>query len=115
MAQEFDLKGLQKQRRAKKRKRFFKKLIVVLIIISVGAILYYTRDNWLPFFDGIATKYLTATQNDGELAEGKFPLKISGGSDYQIGTLENYFSVVDDTHFYIYTSDGKLTLDKQHN
>ena len=115
MAQEFDLKGLQKQRRAKKRKRFFKKLIVVLIIISVGAILYYTRDNWLPFFDGIATKYLTATQNDGELAEGKFPLKISGGSDYQIGTLENYFSVVDDTHFYIYTADGKLTLDKQHN
>ena len=114
LAQELDIRELKRQRNAKKRRRFAKKLIAVSIIVLIGALIYTTRSKWLPFFDGIATRYLPTSQNTGELAVGKFPLKVSGASSYQVGTLENSFAVVDDTHFYIYSTDGKNLIDIQH-
>lgn len=115
LAQEFDLKGLQKQRRKKKLKKLFKKLIIVLIILCIGAVVYLTRKNWLPFFNGIATRYIPASTNTGELATGQFPIKIQGGADYLVSTLDNNFALVDDTHFYIYNSDADLILQNNHD
>lgn len=115
MAQEIDIKDLKRKRKLKKRKKFARRLIALLIIVLIGAVIYYTKDRWLPFFDGIATRYLPTEANNGELAVGNFPIKISGGASYQVGTLENSFAVVDDTHVFIYSSDGKNIVNNQHD
>lgn len=115
MAQELDIKDLKRHRRRKKRSRLIKKLLAVLLILSVGGVIFFTRNSWIPFFDGIATRYTTATVNDGILAEGNFPIKLSNTTGYQVGTLENSLAVVDDSHFYIYASNGVKSVDKQHS
>lgn len=115
MTQELDIKGLKRHRRIKKRNRFIKKVLLVLVLISIGCVVFFTRSSWIPFFDGIATRYTVAVVNDGALAEGNFPLKLPSASGYQVGTLESSLAVVDDSHFYIYSADGVKTVDKQHS
>lgn len=114
MAQEFNLDDLKRHRQAKKRKRFLKKLLWVLIIIALGAAIFLTREKWLPFFDGIKERAISVTDNSGELAEGQFPIKVSGGTDYQVCTMENSIAVLNDTHFYVYSDEGQREADKQH-
>lgn len=114
MAKEITMEELKRHR---KKKKFFKglhKLIVLAVIVALGIFAYYTREKWIPFFDGIATRYLPTTQNDGILADGNYPINIAGGTSYQIGTLENFFAVVNDTKFLIYSTDGEKTVEKQH-
>lgn len=89
-------------------------MLAVLIILLCGVGIYYTRDRWIPFFDGIATRYLPAAENTGELAQGYFPLEISG-SDYTVGIMENFFAVLDDTSFSLYSADGKKSIGNQHS
>lgn len=115
MAQEFNLDDLKRHRQAKKRKRFLKKLFWVLLIIALGCVIFLTRGKWLPFLDGIQERYAASSnQNDGVLAEGQFPLRVSGDSEYQVCTMDNSIAVLNDTHFYVYTDNGELTADKQH-
>lgn len=64
MAQEIDIKDLKRKRKLKKRKKFARRLIALLIIVLIGAVIYYTKDRWLPFFDGIATRYLPTEANN---------------------------------------------------
>ena len=74
MATEYDLIELQKRRRAKKRKRFIVKVIIVILIVAAGVTAYILRDKWLPFFEGIGTRYQsTVNKNNGELAEVHVP------------------------------------------
>ncbi len=115
LAQEIDVKDLKRRRRAKKAKKFFKKLIGVLLIAVFGVLVYYTRDRWIPFFDGIATRYLPTAQNNGELAAGNFPIKITGSSDYKVGTMEGAFALLDDTNFCVYSVNGERMIYKQHH
>lgn len=115
MATEYDLIELQKRRRAKKRKRFIVKVIIVILIVAAGVTAYILRDKWLPFFEGIGTRYhSTVNKNNGELAEGNFPISVSGNSDYQTAVVGSYIAYLDDTHFYMYSSDGELVADRQH-
>ncbi len=115
MSQEIDIRDLKRKRKAKKRKKLAKQIIAILIIIFIGAAVYYTKDRWLPFFDGIATRYLPKSENNGELAKGNFPLKISNYESCQIATLENSVAVIDDMNFFIYSADGENLADKQLN
>ena len=41
---------------------------------------------WVPKLEGIGSRYQSVTQNDGTLAEGNFPLTISGNAGYQAMT-----------------------------
>jgi hypothetical protein len=115
LAQEIDVKDLKRRRRAKKAKRFFKKLIGVLLIAVFAVLVYYTKDRWIPFFDGIATRYLPASQNTGELAAGNFPIKITGSSNYKVETMENAFALLDDANFCVYSVSGEKMIYKQNH
>lgn len=105
---------LKKIRRKKKRNKFFRKLIVVLFILSFIFVAYILRARWLPYFDGIMEKYHKTIVNDGELASGKFPLKIETSSEYRISNLDNNFTVLTDTHLFFYGQNGELLRSKQH-
>lgn len=114
MAQEFDLEALQKQRKAKKRAKTIKKLAVFLVLLCVAGIIYSTRESWLPFFNGIATRYAPVPENDGTLAEGNFPLKVSEGT-YYMDAMDSQFTVVDDTRFTVFSEDGAVIQSKEHS
>ncbi len=105
---------LKKHRNKKKRKQLLKRFLIVSIIAVIGIAGFATRTKWLPLFDGIFDKYKTTIVNDGTLAEGNFPLKISEGSQYIMSSLENKLALVTDTHFYIYSKTGALAMTEQH-
>lgn len=108
-----DVEEMKRQRKAKKRKKFILKLLAVALLALAGFIVYMTRDTWLPFFHGIMSEYLPHKENTGEMAEGKFPIKISGSSDYQCELIDKYLAVLEDTKLYIYSADGKKIYDAQ--
>lgn len=114
MAVEFDLNELQKRRRKKKTKNFAKKLVAFLVIAALGVTAYLLRDKWLPFFEGIGSRYGAALQNSGELAEGNFPILVAEQTfSYQTGTTDTTLVYLDDTHMRMYSEDGMIIADRQ--
>lgn len=113
--QEVDMRELKRHRNRKKLARGLRKLVIVLIIAAAALGVYLTRAKWLPFFDGIASRYMSTIQNDGTLAEGNFPLKLTGGAVYQSGEMDNAFATLNDTHLSIYNTDGATLSAQQHN
>lgn len=106
---------VRRHRKAKKRRRAFAKFLGFIVLIILCATVYITRDRWLPFFDGIATRYLPKAENSGELAEGNFPLTISGGAEYSVLPIDgSSFALLEDTHFSVYDYNGKELYDTQH-
>lgn len=105
---------LKKIRRKKKRQKFLKKLSIVFCISFFVLIAYVSRGKWIPLFDGILNKYHTTVVNDGELASGKFPLKIETSSDYDISQVDDNFAVLTDTYIFFYDGNGELVTSKQH-
>lgn len=69
--------------------------------------LYSKRDVWFPKLEGIGSRFQSVKSN-GELAEGNFPLSISGGIDYQTGNLNGYLAILSDAYLYIYNDNGEL-------
>lgn len=112
-----DISQIKQHKRAQKLKKLLKKLLVLLIVLSVIATVYFTRSLWYPMLDGIAGRLPSVTsgsKNSGELAEGNFPIKITGGTAYQVGSIGNCLMLLADTHYYIYDLDGKLLSESQH-
>ena len=97
---------LRKIRRTKKRRRFFRKLLLVIIIFSLAGAAYITREKWLPMFEGVVDKYKETIINDGKLAEGNFPVKVSTSSQYGIVGFDSRFAVLTDTNFYTFEKNG---------
>lgn len=120
MAKHTDFSEVAKYKKDKKTKKLVesmaKKLIAVVLIATAACALVLTRDIWYPKLDGIVQKIpLTAQENTGELAEGEFPIKISGGSDYQLLGMSSYFAMLDEMHLYIYDLNGNLNAESQHD
>lgn len=120
MAKHTDFSEVAKYKKDKKTKKLVesmaKKLIAVVLIATAACALVLTRDIWYPKLDGIVQKIpLTAQENTGELAEGEFPIKISGGSDYQLLGMSRYFAMLDEMHLYIYDLNGNLNAESQHD
>lgn len=120
MAKNTDFSEVAKYKKDKKTKKLVesmtKKLIAVVLIATAACAAVLTRDIWYPKLDGIVQKIpLTAQQNTGELAEGEFPINISGGSDYQLLGMSNYFAMLDEMHLYIYDLNGNLNAESQHD
>lgn len=101
-------------RRRRIRRRRMQKLFLILMVILVAIGLYAKRDIWFPKLEGIGSRYEAIRQNDGTLAEGNFPLTISGGIDYTVAGLDNYLAILSDANFYLYTMDGSLKESRQH-
>lgn len=112
-----DISNIKQNKRLRKMKKLLKKLLVFFIILSVTATVYFTKDLWYPYLDGIAGKLPVMTgniKNDGELAEGNFPISISGGTDYHVDSLSGSLIVLADTHYYIFDKNGTVTAENQH-
>lgn len=97
----------------KKRKKRRLKLLAFLGVVLIGASLYATSESWLPKLRGIGRQYKTIV-NSGQLAEGNFPLDISGETDYQLRYTGEKVMVLNDTYLYIYDTEGNLLKKRQH-
>ena len=84
------------------------KLFLFLMLLLLAGIIYARRDVWYPKLEGIGTRYQTIRQNDGTLAEGNFPLTVSGGIDYETADMNGSLVILSDANFYIYGLDGNL-------
>ena len=100
------------KRRAKRRKRRIK-LIILIAVAAIAGGMYYNRDKWLPKLQGIGEKYHTII-NDGELAEGNFPIEISGGENYQLEYTDKVIYLMSDAYTYLYNEEGGLIEGRQH-
>lgn len=85
-----------------------------LMLLLLAGIIYARRDVWYPKLEGIGTRYQTIRQNDGTLAEGNFPLTVSGGIDYETADMNGSLVILSDANFYIYGLDGNLRESRQH-
>lgn len=90
------------------------KLFLFLMLLLLAGIIYARRDVWYPKLEGIGTRYQTIRQNDGTLAEGNFPLTVSGGIDYETANMNGSLVILSDANFYIYGLDGNLRESRQH-
>lgn len=71
---------IRKERKKKKRKQNMKKLALVCGIITVAAVIFFTKGIWSPYVYDILEKTQETIINDGELAEGNFPISLGEGS-----------------------------------
>lgn len=116
MAIENDVSELRRRQKSKTRRNFLIKFFAVLTVAVLVVIAVLTKDSWYPYLDGILTKVPSVSENgeNAELAEGRFPIPVSGGSDYQLKAMDNYFAFLDDSRFYVYTTEGEAVIEKQH-
>ncbi|MBQ5417891.1 MAG: hypothetical protein IIU25_02625, partial [Oscillospiraceae bacterium] len=103
MAVETDVSELRERQKKKARRSLLIKFFAVLIVALLVLIAVFSKDMWYPYLDGILTKIPDAVkkEDDGSaaLAQGKFPIAIEGGSDYQIKPMDDSFALIDDSHF----------------
>lgn len=118
MAIETDVSELRERQKAKNKRNFLIKFFAVLTAALLVVIAVLTKDSWYPYLDGILTKVpaVTTLENseNAVLAEGLFPISIEGGADYQLKAMDNYFAVLDDSRFMVYSTDGEKVTEKQH-
>lgn len=109
----YDKEDIVELKNRKKRRKRLVKLLVFLLIASVAGGLYYYRESWLPKLQGLGKQYETI-RNDGQLAEGNFPIEINGGSKYQLSYGEERLFLLSDAYIYYYSIDGGLLKRRQH-
>lgn len=110
---DLDIDDMKRRRKSKKRTRFLIKLLVVLLLLASGIIIYATKDSWIPYFHGILSEHIIHKNNTGEVAEGNFPIKITGTTDYQCEKIGEHLAVLEDTKLYIYSGDGGIVNETQ--
>lgn len=90
----------------RKRRRFRRRLLrisVILLIAAFCVFLYMERGSWL---SGMNSRVDSIRQNDGILAEGNYPVVVSGKGDYQAQFLDNRLAVLNNSYLYLYSVQG---------
>lgn len=113
MPKMFDADDIVDQKNRKRRRKRLMRFLTILLIAGIGTGLYFTRDKWYNKLRGIGEQYRTIV-NSGKLAEGNFPIEVSGGSDYQLGLTKGRMVVLSDMYTYFYDYDGALLKRRQH-
>jgi hypothetical protein len=93
----------------RKKRRFHRGLmrfLVLLLIACFCVFLYVERGNWI---SGVEDKIESIRQNDGVLAEGNFPLTVSGNGDYQAKILGDRLAILNNASLYLYSVHGDST------
>lgn len=118
MAVETDVSELRKRQKEKNKRNFMIRFFVVLTVAVLVMIAVLTKNSWYPYLDGILTKIPSRTSmsdsENAELAEGQFPITVTGGSDFQTAAMDNFIAIIDDSHFMVYDVNGKQITEKQH-
>ena len=106
----YDINELKNKDKRKKRLRNF---LVFIIIAVIVAVLYATYEKWNPKIRDIGEQKQTIV-NDGQLADGNFPVTMNGGGSFQFQYTEKYPVVLSDAYIYFYNDDGVLLKRRQH-
>ncbi|MGN0592268.1 MAG: DUF5711 family protein [Ruminococcus sp.] len=97
----------------RKKRRFHRgmlRFLVLMLIACFCIFLYMERGNWIT---GVENKIESIRQNDGVLAEGNFPLTISGNGDYQAQILDDRLAILNNSYLYLYSVHGDNTDTRQ--
>ena len=113
MPKVYDAEDIVDQKNRMKRRKRQRQFICILLAAIIGTGLYFTRDKWYNKLRGIGEQYRTIV-NSGKLAEGNFPIEVSGGADYQLSLSGNRMTLLSDTYTYYYDTDGALLKRRQH-
>ena len=87
-------------KRKKKRKQRIR-LIIFFLIAAIVAALYFSRSIWLGKLKGMGKQH-SVIINDGVLAQGNYPIEVSGGNDFQIQCINDDFAVLTDAYLFFY-------------
>lgn len=109
----YDATDMLDFKKKKKRKQRLIRVVLILFLLAGASAAYLTQDIWLPKIRNINRQYQTII-NDGELAEGNFPIMINSGADYQMDYSGNYLTVFSDSTMYFYSDEGGLIKHSQH-
>ena len=110
-----DTDDIIEKRRRRHRFRALRNFLILALIAAFCGYLYIQRDAWIPKLEGIGVRYeSTVTQNDGELAEGNFPLTISGSSGYQAELVGDTIFLLHDDYLDVYSIHGDAEDSRQH-
>ncbi len=99
-------------RKKKKIKSLIKKLVILLCIIVAIIAAVFTKDKWLPVFDGIVYR-IENIFNKHEY-EKNFPIKIGTSSTFEIAQFQDKIVLISDTDIKIIDRDGKTDRNSQH-
>ncbi|MBQ8514932.1 MAG: hypothetical protein IJ496_05985 [Ruminococcus sp.] len=97
----------------RKKRRLNKRLLrfaVLLLIASFCVFLYMERSSWI---SGVGNRIESIRQNDGVLADGNFPLHISGNGEYQAQILDDHLAILNNSYLYLYSIQGDSTDTRQ--
>lgn len=111
-----DISELRKKRQAKQTKNMLIKAFVILLLCGAVLVAAFTKDMWLPYFKGIMTSIPDNISSDGttDLSEGNFPMKVEGGSGFQLVDMDGSLALLDESRFHVYSVDGKVMNERQH-
>lgn len=110
----YDTDDVIEKRKRRHRLRMLRNFVIFLLIAGFCGYLYLQRDAWIPKLEGIGGRYETVTQNDGELAEGNFPLTISGNTGYQAELVNDTLFILHDSYLDLYSIHGDAQDSRQH-
>ncbi len=109
-----DTDDMIERRKRRHRMRTFRNFVIFLLLVGFCGYLYVERDAWIPRLEGIGGRYATVTQNDGTLAEGNFPLTISGNTGYQAEFVNDTLFILHDAYLDLYSIHGDAQDSRQH-
>ena len=110
----YDSDDVIEKRRKRHRMRTLRNFAIFLLIAVFCGYLYVQRDMWVPKLEGIGSRYQSVTQNDGTLAEGNFPLTISGNAGYQAELVDDTLFLLHDAYLDLYSMHGDSRDSRQH-
>lgn len=109
----YDMNDMVELKKRKKRKKTIIRLIILMVIAVIASTAFLTKETWLPKLRGLGKQYTTII-NDGRLAEGNFPIEISGSVNYQADCIDDCVIVLSDTYIYFYSEEGGIIKKRQH-
>ena len=110
----YDTEDIVDIKNRKKRRKNLLIFLIFLLLAAVGTTASFTRALWYNKLRGIGEQYRTIV-NTGRLAEGNFPIDMSGGADYQLTATGKNVEVLSDTYTLYYDVEGNLIKKRQHS
>ncbi|MCM1505629.1 MAG: DUF5711 family protein [Ruminococcus flavefaciens] len=109
----YDKDDIVEVKKRQQRKKKIAKFLVFVLVAGIAGGLYFTRETWLSKMRGIGRQYNTII-NSGTLAEGNFPIEVTGEYSYQLKQTQDKLILLSDVHIFFYNTDGTLMRKRQH-
>ena len=112
-----DISNLKEEYEENKQRKLSFYIGIAAFVIAVLVIGFVTRKTWYPMITkavGGDTSAIDESSEDSAESTGEFPIRIEGGMDYQLLSMDNALALVDDSKIHIYNTEGKILNETQH-